>query len=179
MVVFSGAGEDGIFLAQRPSLTPGAGQWGANVRWLMQGTASSYGPPDVAFDFFSTGPGTVTWQENSDLKVRTVPLFASGGTYFTGTPVIHTGVDVGRLRSWPVSTVEGNPILGLSMYTSTTLTSISAEERRSFPGGSPAFVSTESYSVGGGSNPARHYTGAASNRVLFERAFISTANLGQ
>lgn len=179
VVVFTGAGEEGLFLAHRPSLTPGAGQWGSNVIRLLP-SASTYGPPDVAFDFFNgSTPGTVTWQDNADLNVHSAPLFFSGGTYVTGTPFIHTAVDPARLRSWPVATVESNPILGTSMFSASTTPANSSEERRNFPGGSPVFMSSEAYSVGGGSNPARRYTGAASNRVLNERAFLSTANLGQ
>lgn len=91
-------------------------------------------------------------------------------------PSVAHAVTAATLRSWPLITAESNPILGVSKY-STTGAAAHGEERQSFPGATPVIQSSESYTIGGSAS-ARHYTGAASNRVLFERAFISTANTG-
>lgn len=63
VVTFAGAGEEGLWLTHRPSLTAGAGQWSAltMVTTTIAGSnASTYGPPDIAFDFFSATIGTLT-----------------------------------------------------------------------------------------------------------------------
>lgn len=182
VVVFSDARAEGIFLTHRPSLTAGAGQWASDVVPLMSPWASSYGPPDVVFDFFSWNPnGIVTWQQNSDLQVYSAGLYFSGGTYvispFSVLP--HTSVTPANLRSWPLVVFENTAILGLSTYSAFATAALAAEQRSSFPFATTSFVSGESYLVGGGSNPARHYTGAASNRMWLQRAILSTGNLGQ
>lgn len=145
----------------------------------MPGAASSYGPPDIAFDFFSTSDGLLTWQNNADLQVYSASIFFSGGTYVV-SPIslgVHGGVSVARLRSWPVVVFDGAAVLGLSTYSTFTSSALSGEQRQSFPSATPSFVSTESYVVGS-ATAARHYTGGASNRIFFERAFLSTANMG-
>jgi len=184
VVAFSGAGEEGIFLTHRPSLTAGAGLWApvtmaSRVQTIIDGkVASSYGPPDLAFDFFDTTSGTLTWQDNADLQVHSTSVSFSGGAYYGGSATTHSLVQTARLRSWPVAAVEGNDVLAYSNYVAYTTPAAHSEERRSFQGQTPNFMSTENYSVGA-IHAARHYTGAASNRNLFVRGLLSTAIVAQ
>jgi len=183
VVAYTGAGEDGLWLTHRPSLTAGSGQWSAPKRVLdppisgdqpnISHLPSTYGPPDVVFDFFSTSTqGFLSWQDNADLLVHSISITFSGGLYVIGATNATHLVDRSLLRSWPVVSFEGAPFMGSSIFVGNN----HGEERRSFPGYSSIF-STESYTVGA-VHAARRYTGAASNRVLWERAFLSTANTG-
>jgi len=183
VVAYSGAGEDGIWTTHRPSLTAGAGQWSAPKRLLAPlipgdqpnttHLPSSYGPPDIAFDFFDTATqGILSWQDNADLRVHSVALTFSGGDYVPGSASWNHFVDHSVLRSWPIVSFESVPVLGSSVYFGNN----HGEERRSFPG-FPFFLDGEGYTVGA-IHAARRYTGAASNRIWFARAFLSTANAG-
>lgn len=176
VVVYSDATTEGLFFNHRPSLTPGSGQWSSPTRLLipMNGVlASSYGSPDIAFDFFSTASGNLTWQDNSDLAVHSVPLSFAAGSYVFGALTTHSTFPA-TLRSWPVVTAESAPILGVSRYSAFAVPANNGEERRGFPGVLPSLHTSEFYSV----SASRHYTGAASNRVWIERAFLSTTNTG-
>jgi len=177
VVAYTGAGEDGLWLTHRPSLTAGSGQWSAPKQFdnptVLGNPPSTHGPPDVAFDFFDTATlGFLSWQDNADLLVHSVSITFSGGIYVPGSTHDTHAVDRAVLRSWPIVSFEANPILGSSIFVGNN----HGEERRSFPGASP-ILSSESYTVGA-VHAARRYTGAASNRVLWERAFLSTANTG-
>lgn len=184
IVAFTGM-DEGIYITHRPSLVAGAGQWSGvtRVQIPVDGhPASTYGPPDLAFDFFNPFlTGTLTWQDNADLRNHTVSVEFSGGSYiFGGTRNVVHANDPSMQRSWPVVSFEETAILGLSVFDPTGLPSIRrfAEERRSLPFVSPFYVSSESYEVGA-IHAARRYTSAASNLQYIERSFLSTAIVAQ
>lgn len=184
VLAFTGMDES-IWLTHRPSLTPGAGQWSAATQVSVQvagRAASTYGPVDIAFDFFNAAvPGILTWQDNGDLLTHSASVHFGTGSYLVGTTRhdVHTN-NPAALRSWPVVSFEETPVLGVSVFDTTGLPSTPrfGEERWSFPGASPFFLASESYEVGA-IHAARRYTGAASNRIYYERAFLSTAIIAQ
>ena len=174
VVAYTGAGEERVWITSRPSLTAGSGQWATPFRVpapLGGITPSTFGPPEIAFDFFSPTPGTLSWQENGDLRVHSTTVTFSGGTFVFGTDQIE-GVDESLLRSWPVVSAEGNPVLAASLFTLPTGPGY-RDERRSVQPWNP-FVSAGDYSA----LPVRRYTGSASNLLLFERVLLSTSNTG-
>lgn len=176
VLAYTGSGEEGIWITSRPSLSAGSGQWGTPTRVLtLSGGVrpNNYGPPEISFDFFSTTPGTLSWQENADLRVHRTTVTFSGGTFMFGSDQIES-TDVSLLRSWPVVSAEGAPVLGASLFTLPASLGYQ-DERRSLVSSIP-FVSTDAYGVGPSS--ARRYTGSASNLLLFERVFLSTSNTG-
>jgi hypothetical protein len=184
VVAFSHAAEEGIFLSHRPSLTAGSGQWSYPQRiatTVLSRTSSSYDPPEISFDFFDTAGvlGTLAWQDNADLKTHSVFVFFSGGTYQQFGSLNTHNVDGSRLRSWPVIAAEGNPILGASMFLGggSGYAYYRRDERHDILVPATIHVDNPFYVVGS-VDANRRYTGAASNRLFFERAFVSTANMG-
>jgi hypothetical protein len=176
VVAYTGSSEEGIWITSRPSLTAGGGQWATptQVPVLSGGfQPRNYGPPDISFDFFSTASGTLAWQESRDLRVHRTSVTFSGGTFVFGADQVES-TDASLLRSWPVVSAEGVPVLGSSLFTLPSGAGYQ-DERRSLQPSTP-FVSTDAYGVG----PwyARRYTGSASNLLLNERVFLSTSNTG-
>jgi hypothetical protein len=179
VVTYTGAGEDGIWITHRSSLTSGAA-WSSPIRvtapMVFGQTPSTHGPPDIAFDFFSaTTPGVLSWQDNNDLAIHSTSIVFSGGNYVTALSmdVIHP-TDPTLLRSWPTVTFESNRILGSSLF---TVGGLHSENRRGFDAFGGLFSNSDTYTVGA-VHAARRYTGAASNRLSVQRAFLSTANTG-
>lgn len=120
------------------------------------------------------GPLGTPRREPELLRVHSTSVTFSGGTFVFGADRVES-VDQTLLRSWPVVSAEGTPVLGSSMFTPPSGPG-HQDERRSLQPSNP-FTSSDGYSVGT-SAAARRYTGNASNLLLNERVFLSTSNTG-
>jgi hypothetical protein len=175
VVAYTGAGEEGVWLTSRPSLSAGTGQWASPpirvpaYHPVLPTTTS--GPPEIAFDFFATTPGNILWQDSRDLLVHSASVTFSGGTFVIGPERIES-VDRTLLRSWPVVSAERNPILGSSLFTLPSGLGYSDVRLNLDP------LNPFSWSSPYQDYPLRRYTSAASNLLFPERAFLSTSNTG-
>lgn len=176
VVAYSNAADERIMLTHRNAWSTGA-SWtapAAVTTTVAGAAASSLGPPDLAFNFFDTsGLGTLSWQDNADLRVHTAQVSLVSGAYTVSSAGTHN-VDVTMLRSWPVLSPEINRILGSSLFVLPGSTN-RREERRAVVG--TVLDADAPYAVGA-VHASRRYTGAASHRLLMEQAFLSTANTG-
>lgn len=170
VVVYSGSAQEGIFLNHRPSLVAGPGQWATQIRLNINSsgfTASTPETPEIAFDFFSTSsPGRLTWQDNADMLVHSIAISFSGGTYVPNSSNhVIVPYDTTLLRSFAVMANESSLIVGASEHNG----SLGFQDETRFIPASA--IVTGSYS------PVfmHRFTSGASNRVLFQKSFLSTS----
>lgn len=186
VVAYSGANDDGIYLADRSATAVGSGAW-TMPRMIQNEGGLPVAPrtadvPYVVFDQFGGNtPGRMAWRDDLELTPKIATIFFDGTRYTIGNPrAIWDSYDTGalsgfttaeRLRSIPVIDFEGFPVLALS------LNRYLAQQRQHWQWDLDQAPPQQANSIEYNSITdavIRRYTGAASNRDIPETALVST-----